>query len=102
MVNAHNSDGNPIGKAEGSPTKDFFVTMLTRDISIQDCILDLLDSSWDGARRTVKALGYDIDTATVSAGADSPQFIVELACNADAFTITDNCGGIPLPIAEKY
>ena len=101
MVDVHSDDAAILGKAEGSPTKDFFVTMLTRDISIQDCILDLLDNSWDGARRTVKALGHDIDTAAYS-GTGVPDFTVELTCNADAFTITDNCGGIPLSVAKKY
>ena len=31
-------------KANASPTKDFFVRMITRDISLQDCLLDLLES----------------------------------------------------------
>lgn len=31
--------------AKGSPTKEFFVEMLTRDIELNDAILDLLDSS---------------------------------------------------------
>ena len=30
-------------KADASPTKEFFVHYLTRDISLHDCILDLLD-----------------------------------------------------------
>ncbi len=32
--------------------KDFFVSMLTRDIDLQDAILDLLDNCVDGAIRT--------------------------------------------------
>ena len=32
-------------KIEGEPTKAFFVDLLTRDISLVDCILDLIDNS---------------------------------------------------------
>ena len=34
---------------EGNPTKTFFIDMITRDISIKDAIIDLLDNSIDGA-----------------------------------------------------
>ena len=37
--------------AQASPTKRFFVSMLTRDISLADAILDLLDNCLDGALR---------------------------------------------------
>jgi hypothetical protein len=37
-------------KAIANPTKEFFVTMITRDITLEDCILDL-DNSVDGAWR---------------------------------------------------
>ena len=36
---------------EGNPTKKFFIDMITRDISIEDAIVDLLDNSIDGANR---------------------------------------------------
>ena len=36
-------------KVEAFPTKAFFVRMITRDISLEDCILDLIDNSVDGA-----------------------------------------------------
>lgn len=35
--------------AHANPTKSFFVRMITRDISLEDCILDLIDNSIDGA-----------------------------------------------------
>lgn len=35
-----------------SPTKNFFINMLTRDISLNDAILDLLDNCLDGALRS--------------------------------------------------
>jgi len=42
---------NPFGPIDASPTKDFFVSMLTRDISLDDAILDLLDNCVDGILR---------------------------------------------------
>ena len=36
---------------EGNPTKKFFIEMITRDISIEDAIIDLLDNSIDGANK---------------------------------------------------
>ena len=35
--------------AAAIPTKQFFVSMLTRDISLADAILDLIDNCLDGA-----------------------------------------------------
>jgi len=43
-------------RAEVSPTKQFFVSMLTRDINLADAILDLLDNCLDGALRRAKAV----------------------------------------------
>jgi hypothetical protein len=33
----------------GSPSKGFFIDMITRDLTITDCILDLIDNSVDHA-----------------------------------------------------
>jgi hypothetical protein len=38
--------------ASFKPTKRFFVSMLTRDIALDDAILDLLDNCLDGVTRT--------------------------------------------------
>ena len=40
--------------AQGFPTKEFFVGMLTRDIELNDAILDLLDNCLDGVVRQKK------------------------------------------------
>jgi len=82
-----------IGSAVASPTKDFFVRMLTRDIELQDAILDLLDNCVDGIVRSGSkhgaALPYEGFKATISIATD--HFIIE-----------DNCGGIPIEVAKKY
>jgi hypothetical protein len=55
-------------KARANPTKAFFVRMITRDISLEDCILDLIDNSVDGAWRCEgsKPMGLAGDAHQVS------------------------------------
>jgi len=78
-------------RAEASPTKQFFVSMLTRDISLADAILDLVDNCLDGALRL--ANGADVDYA---------QYFVKIRLSAEHFSIEDNCGGIPRDVAKNY
>ena len=82
-----------IGTAAASPTKDFFVRMLTRDIELQDAILDLLDNCVDGIIRA----GFQEDAPLPYRGYRA---VITLA--PDHFIIEDNCGGIPIETAKKY
>lgn len=77
-----------------SPTKEFFVSMLTRDIALQDAILDLLDNCVDGILRSG---GVDLASAQPYAG-----FKATITLSPDYFEIVDNCGGIPLETAKLY
>lgn len=83
-----------IGEAVASPTKQFFVSMLTRDIELRDAILDLLDNCVDGILRTIKP---DPTAATPYAG-----FNATIVMSKERFRILDNCGGIPIETAKKY
>ncbi len=78
-------------KAQATPTKQFFVSMLTRDISLEDAILDLVDNCLDGALRL--ADGADVDYH---------QHFVKVRLAKDQFFIEDNCGGIPRDVAIDY
>jgi hypothetical protein len=78
--------------AQATPTKRFFVSMLTRDISLADAILDLIDNCLDGALRSFE--GEESD--------DYSNFQVDLKLSGDEFTINDNCGGIPRNVAKDY
>ena len=73
---------------EGNPTKKFFIEMITRDISIEDAIIDLLDNSIDGANRINQN--------------DYSGLNVHLTINKDYFEIKDNCGGFSIDTAKKY
>ena len=84
-------------KANANPTKDFFVRMITKDISLEDCLLDLIDNCLDGARRTIVAEngnGRVID--------NYDRFFAALQIGPDEFKIEDNCGGISIENASEY
>lgn len=77
--------------AEAVPTKQFFVSMLTRDINLADAILDLVDNCLDGALRIADGGEVDYSAHTIKVNLSEEQFSIE-----------DNCGGIPREIAIKY
>jgi hypothetical protein len=76
-------------KAElsGAPTKRFFVSMLPRDIEMDDAILDLIDNSVDGAMRQRRK--------KLTAKMPYKGFHCRLTVDEEAFVLSDNCGGIP-------
>lgn len=73
------------------PTKQFFVSMLTRDINLADAILDLVDNCLDGALRVTDGKVVDYS-----------RHFVKINLTADHFSIADNCGGIPREVAKNY
>lgn len=77
--------------AKAVPTKQFFVSMLTRDISLDDAILDLIDNCLDGALRL--AGGDEVDYG---------KHYVTIELSKEQFSIEDNCGGIPRDVAINY
>lgn len=82
--------------AKGAPTKQFFVGMLTRDIDLNDAILDLLDNCLDGVVRQKK----DINKRSEANYYEG--YYSHITIDSNSFIIEDNCGGIPIEIAEKY
>ncbi len=69
-----------------SPVKSFFVSMLTRDILLEDAILDLLDNCVDGILRK---------TSGKNGARPYKGYYAEIKFDKDTFEIHDNCGGIP-------
>ena len=84
-------------KASANPTKAFFVKMITRDIDLEDCILDLIDNSVDGAWRNEgnrpKGLAEDTDLSKYS---------ILINASPEYFSIKDDCGGLTLDNAADY
>lgn len=65
--------------------------MLTRDITLADAILDLLDNCLDGAMRLANGNDVDYD-----------KHFVKIEIADSHFSIADNCGGIPRDVAKNY
>ena len=82
--------------ANGSPTKEFFVEMLTRDIELNDAILDLLDNCLDGVVRSSDNKNKDQDEKYYDS------YEANITISKNCFSIRDNCGGIPRETAENY
>ncbi len=78
-----------IPKIDASPTKDFFVAVLVRDIALVDAIAELIDNSIDGVKK-------------LSNGEDFSAFHIFVKFDKTSFSIEDNCGGIPIEIAQNY
>lgn len=76
--------------------KNFFINMLTRDISLNDAILDLLDNCLDGALRSQNHISQNKNEKNYNS------FVAKITITKDNFTISDNCGGISRELAENY
>lgn len=87
-------EAKKIGTAIASPTKSFFVSMLTRDIELQDAVLDLLDNCVDGIVRS--------GAAKPPPAPPYEGYWARIVMAPDHFIIEDNCGGIPIETAKKY
>ena len=92
----------PDAYASAIPHKRFFLEMFTRDISLQDCILDLIDNSIDGF---IRSNNVNLDIAELLAWnettrkTNTPSSPVTVEYNGD-FAIEDKSGGIARKQAE--
>jgi hypothetical protein len=78
-------------KIDASPTKDFFIFMLIKDVDLIPAIIDLVDNSLDGARR-LRPREKD----------NYKGLRIAVTTKATHFEITDNCGGIDVETAKTY
>lgn len=74
---------------DGIPSKDLFISMLIKDITLKDAIGDLVDNSVDGAN--CQAGSRD----------NLSHFNIKIVIDKRHFEILDNCGGIEEEIARK-
>jgi hypothetical protein len=72
-----------------SPTKEFFIQMLTKDIKLERAIIDLIDNSIDGAKNIRGEKDFD--------GLE-----IRINVSDNEFIIKDNCGGFSLDTAKNY
>lgn len=89
---------------DASPTKGFFVNMLTKDIGLGDCILDLVDNSIDS---WVRRSSVDVMKILLEGGATAklpeaePATIFVTMTDTD-FCMQDTCGGITVDEAKNF
>lgn len=69
------------------PTKEFFINILVKDISLEKAILDLIDNSIDSVKEMDKNLS---------------NYKIRLTLNKRKFIIEDNCNGISQERAKNY
>ena len=82
---------------DASPTKAFFVNMITRDITLEDTILDLIDNSVDAAWHSEGGRGMELaDSVDLSA------YQISIFASPERFSIRDNCGGMTLDDAVEH
>jgi hypothetical protein len=86
-----------VAKANANPSKSFFIAMLTRDIDLVDCILDLLDNSVDGIGEAARRENRELPEQQPFAG-----YKVEIRFDRNKFSIQDWSGGIPIQVAQDY
>lgn len=101
-----NRKGSPMPQANAHPTKRFFIEMFTRDIPLQDCVLDLVDNCVDGLARTERLKLHTISDHIFgktpkeqARGTERPYVRVDF--DAEHFRIHDNCGGIDYEYALR-
>jgi hypothetical protein len=71
-----------INTIKAEPTKDLFITMLVKDITLRDAIGDLVDNSVDAA----KSIAANPSNLT--------GFRIEIILDKNHFEIVDNCSGL--------
>ncbi|MDH4027546.1 MAG: ATP-binding protein, partial [Nitrospirota bacterium] len=76
-------------KIDAIPSKELFISMLVKDITLKDAIGDLVDNSVDAANLNTRKKE------------DLRDFSITIVINKDKFEIVDNCGGIEEDIARK-
>lgn len=92
--------------ANAFPKKTFFIQMFTRDISLEDSILDLVDNSIDGLVRTEQLNLSHISKWIFKKEGHLSETIrglpsVSIKYSLDEVVIGDNCGGIDYDYALK-
>lgn len=84
---------------QAEPTKELFIKMLTRDLTLPDAVGELVDNAVDGARtlRPEKD-GYK----RLQPDERYKGLHIQIEANETTFSISDNCGGISAELARKY
>jgi hypothetical protein len=92
-------DQNRHPPAKAHPSKAFFIKTLTRDISLSDCILDLVDNSIHSLiTRTKLDVSEHLFAGTKAQKVDA---LIDISFTPSKFRVKDDCGGISIEDAEE-
>lgn len=84
------------------PTKRFFIDNFTRDLTLEDVVLDLIDNSIDSFIRLRNInLTPDSLLGSKNSFSEEDKIIIELTVSKDQFIIKDLCGGIEIDHARN-
>ncbi len=83
------ANGDP-NLVHAEPTKEFFISMLTVDVTLTRAIIDLVDNSVDGANKT-RGEGQRLDGLEIN-----------IHLSPEKFSVCDNCGGFDVDTARNY
>lgn len=85
------------------PAKRFFVEMITRDLTLEDAILDLIDNSVDALIRSqhIEMSTELLTTPDSFARFSNGRHKIEIDFDEHEFKISDNCGGIDIEKAKN-
>ena len=85
--------------AKAEPSKDFFIDMLTKDIGLADCILDLVDNS---IHSLITKTDLDVsEHLLMGTKATKVNALIDVLFTPLKFSVQDDCGGISLKDAEE-
>lgn len=88
--------------ANAYPRKRFFIEMFTRDISLEDCVMDLVDNSIDGLiRNQLVKLDHKTILKNLDKSNIEKKHVIDITINNKEFKIVDNCGGIDYDYAKE-
>src|SRR5712692_3815688 len=91
-------NGHPL-RAKAHPSKAFFIEMLTIDISLSDCILDLADNS---IHSLIMKIRLDVsEHLFAGTKAQKVDALIDISFTSSKFSVKDNCGGISIEDAEE-
>ena len=85
---------------DASPTKAFFIENLTRDLTLEDAILDLVDNSIDSAIQVSK-LDVSAELLRRTPDPDSRKVPISIEVTPNRIVVSDEAGGIDPEHARK-
>jgi hypothetical protein len=89
-------------RAQAQVAKRFFIALITRDITLEDAILDLIDNSVNCALREFHFDSSRIGSLIAGANRQSLELReISVHLSDKRFEITDSCGGIDIESARR-